>query len=298
MNIIEPKVELFFKGDKSDVEFIAKCARVCYGREKGNDEITINNLLHNKHYSMFRHQTIYLKIPSKLYIRFYNDYLYITLSPYVNTLIHSDYAYIVTNGNYIIDLTKDDDYLSHTIHSIVNKYRISESEALTIPDIAQHLFRYTIKLTTQISTSRELNRVSPNNISERSTRYVYEDGTLCKPWWLLDFSVAQYVNGAYTIIKRGKQYGGNALDYVQSCSQQFDVYKRLIDNGMSREDARGVLPLDTATECVYTYSVDEWRHIIDLRYFGVTGKPHPNAKHIIGLVKQLLENLGVEFNNK
>lgn len=30
------------------------------------------------------------------------------------------------------------------------------------------------KVTTQISTSRELNRVSPNNIAEQSTRYVYE----------------------------------------------------------------------------------------------------------------------------
>lgn len=34
--------------------------------------------------------------------------------------------------------------------------------------------RYTFRVTTQISTSRELNRVSPNNIAEQSTRYVYE----------------------------------------------------------------------------------------------------------------------------
>lgn len=35
-----------------------------------------------------------------------------------------------------------------------------------------------------------------------------------------------------------------------------------------RQDARGKLPLDTATRCIYTYSVREWRHIIDLRYYG------------------------------
>lgn len=40
------------------------------------------------------------------------------------------------------------------------------------------MLRYTFKVVTQISTSRELNRVSPNNIAEQSTRYVYEDGTL------------------------------------------------------------------------------------------------------------------------
>ena len=42
------------------------------------------------------------------------------------------------------------------------------------------------RVTTQISTSRELNRVSPINIAEQSTRYVYENGTLCCPHWISD----------------------------------------------------------------------------------------------------------------
>lgn len=43
------------------------------------------------------------------------------------------------------------------------------------------MMRYTFCVDTQISTSRELNRVSPNSIAEKSTRYVYEDGTICRP---------------------------------------------------------------------------------------------------------------------
>ena len=54
---------------------------------------------------------------------------------------------------------------------------------------------------------------------------------------------------------------------------------------MYRQDARGILPLDTATKCVYTYSVEEWRHIIDLRYYGTTGKPHPQMKEIANLIR-------------
>lgn len=46
---------------------------------------------------------------------------------------------------------------------------------------------------TQISTSRELNRVSPNNIAEKSTRYVYEDGNICRPHWMTDEEV-DYLN--------------------------------------------------------------------------------------------------------
>ena len=48
------------------------------------------------------------------------------------------------------------------------------------------IFRLTFCITTQISTSRELNRVSPNNIAERSTRFfTSKDGLeIVKPcWW-------------------------------------------------------------------------------------------------------------------
>lgn len=41
MKIIEPKVELWQQGDDSKAH-VARCARVCYGRETGNDEATIN----------------------------------------------------------------------------------------------------------------------------------------------------------------------------------------------------------------------------------------------------------------
>lgn len=46
------------------------------------------------------------------------------------------------------------------------------------------MMRYTFCVDTQISTSRELNRVSPNSIAEMSTRYVYKDGSICRPHWI------------------------------------------------------------------------------------------------------------------
>lgn len=46
MKIVEPFVELWKQGD--DVKaHVAKCARVCYGKESGNDNVTINTLLKN-----------------------------------------------------------------------------------------------------------------------------------------------------------------------------------------------------------------------------------------------------------
>ena len=58
-------------------------------------------------------------------------------------------------------------------------------------------------------------------------------------------------------------------------------YNRLLKAGLKPQDARGVLPLDTYTVVAYTYTIADWKHILDLRYHGKTGTPHPNAK-IIG----------------
>lgn len=181
--------------------------------------------------------------------------------------------------------------------------------------------RYTFNVITQVSTSRELNRVSPNNIAEQSTRYCnYSRGrfegecAICQPHWF-DFMQEEV---AYYKFKDGKchyikvddsewhLYDNTAVvlrKYKQPMLQRYlldndsscRAYLAQIADGMEPQDARGELPFDLATEVVYTYSVNEWRHILDLRYYGKTGKPHPNAKIIAGMIKDELDELGYDF---
>lgn len=289
MKIVEPSVKLWTQGiDK--VKHVAKCARVCYGRESGNDNALYQNLENIKHLSMFRHETYYSAIP----VKDYSELIYIILSrymynPYIKYFTYRDYCYIVTNGNFVRDIKRN----NPTLYKYITNNQLTPDEAKEIKPIWQSFMRYTFCVITQISTSRELNRVSPNNISEQSTRYVFEDGIICKPHWMTDEEV-DIVNNTIddkTVYDNHK----NAFDYINSCYACFNQYKNLIKYGMHRQDARGVLPLDTATKCVYTYSIDEWRHIIDLRYYGTTGKPHPNAKIIIGMIRDELINLGYNF---
>lgn len=47
MKIIEPKVELWCQEDAK--AHVARCARVCYGKETGNDEATVKRLINSKH---------------------------------------------------------------------------------------------------------------------------------------------------------------------------------------------------------------------------------------------------------
>lgn len=277
MKIIEPSVELWNQGNDWEAH-VAKCARVCYGSNKTtqNEEL-VNALIKSSHNSMFRHRTAY-------FIGRYDDVTNTIIQAY-HGYIGFDYCrsgldtYIVVNGNWLLDHCED--------YNLLKPYEVDELQFANTK-IGFNMMRYTFKIVTQISTSRELNRVSPNNIAEQSTRYVYENGTLCCPHWISIEDANKINNGGYTNHK--------IKMYIDTCKNNFNNYKELIDvYGLHRQDARGILPLDTATICIYTYSIKEWRHIIDLRYYGTTGKPHPNCVIIAKAIKEKLEELGYEF---
>lgn len=150
--------------------------------------------------------------------------------------------------------------------------------------------RYTFCVDTQISTSRELNRVSPNSIAEMSTRYVYEDGSICRPHWISKKEAELFNNDNNVNLDEAINV------YLSGCKRDFEEYKILVDKyKIHRQDARGKLPLDTFTRCVYTYSVDEWFEIIKKRVYNTTGKSHPNATIICKLIEQELNELGYEI---
>lgn len=281
MKIIEPKVELWKQGDDAKAH-VARCARVCYGRTSGNDGATIKRLINDEHWSMFRHGTYYIIANDS------DKTLETIVINYANTIGFS-YHYekhvyhITVNGNWVLDHKTQFSYLSKYIVPI---------EDFCNTEIGFHMMRYTFCVDTQISTSRELNRVSPNSIAEKSTRYVYEDGNICRPHWMTDEEV-DYLNNE-PIFEEWCNSHKKASIYRDSCNDSFNKYKLLVDIGMRRQDARGVLPLDTATRCVYTYSIDEWFGIIRKRVYHTTGKAHPNATIICKLIEQELNGLGYE----
>jgi len=81
----------------------------------------------------------------------------------------------------------------------------------------------------------------------------------------------------------------NYLDWERACKNCENIYKVLIDRGATPQEARSVLPNSLKTELIMTTNEKEWQHIIDLRYVGVTGSPHPQMKEVMGLaVPQLV----------
>lgn len=276
MILIEPKVELL--KEDNFYSHVANCARVCYASNNNSnisdEQFCKNILIANNHLSMFRHATIYCKYNKNDWNRYTVDTFH--LAQNINVIDLGD-LYVIMNGQ---------SYLEFKRNNIAENLKIDNHIVKDLPNELNEYKRLTFKVTTQISTSRELNRVSPNNIAERSTRYCnYSKDKfdnqicVCKPYYYDNLEIADQL----AFINRMSKYEGN--------------YLNRISRGWKPEDAREFLPLCTATEVVYTYNIKEWRHIIDLRYYGTTGKPHPNAKIITGLIRDRLIYLGYKFRD-
>lgn len=277
MKIIEPKVELWLQEDAK--AHVARCARVCYGRETGNDEATIKRLINDKHWSMFRHESVYAIIPHKdVKHLWYDVTVNYTECPYIDWICFGDNYYVSTNGNFLLDVEKKNPVL----YKWLTKYRVDAIEFNNISLEVSNLMRYTFVIDTQRITSSDTNRVSPNNIAERSTRYINFDKH----------------DGGIKICKfeHFDELPKELQDrFIKKWNEEEQLYKDVLNAGFKIDIARHALSFPLATKIVYTYSVKEWRHFIDNRYHGVTGKPHDDYKLIAGMIRNELMELGYEF---
>lgn len=284
MKLIEPKVELLNELDITPESHIARCSRVCYGREYKDpnqeaDEKMVEGLINRGHLSMLRHASIYaIHVDCDVTPQYITNYIY----------NNSYWNFYGKHGGFASTNLQEAKVCGNMIKQcdiIDNK---SFLEKCTEIPVLFRLYRLTFCITTQISTSRELNRVSPNAIAERSTRYcTSKDGIkICRPWWF-KHSIEDITKGNCTYAE--KWYYDNIINTEE-------VYKVLLDTNMKPEDARGILPLDTATKVIYTYSIKEWQHILDLRLYDKTGKAHPNCHVVMQMVKDQINDFTKEHN--
>ena len=279
MKIIEPKVELLSELNISPESHIARCARVCYGKEykepnQEADEKMVQGLIKRGHLSMLRHASVYGR--------------WLVVKPQIGECDDSPYLFIKRDGKGFKYASTNKQY---EFENTLGFPQITPKSFLQDIVDTPHLFsifRLTFCITTQISTSRELNRKSPNAIAERSTRYCSsKDGLLiCRPWWF-KHSIEDITKGNCTYAE--KWYYDNMINTEE-------VYKVLLDTNMRPEDARGVLPLDAATKVIYTYSIEEWQHILDLRLYDKTGIAHPNVHVVMQMVKDKINAFAKEHN--
>lgn len=281
MKLIEPSCEYWEQ--QNIVTHIARCARVCYANEKNEnsyekDEALVKRLIESGHVSMLRHGTLYYIVPSEIF-KDRNNLSSQAIKHFIGLRITSPYIYRVYDAKHVY-ISTNKQFIKENPCEALKFYAVTPERFFEY-EVTKPIRRFTFYLTTQLGTTRELNRVSPNNIAEQSTRYCnysknkFENEIqFCKPHWY------DNCNDKFKEIYNSYLINSEA------------GYFKLLEEGFLPQDARGVLPLDTASKVAYTYTFEEWAEIINKRYFGTTGKPHPNAKIIIGMVLDKFKEMG------
>lgn len=277
MKIIKPKVEEIkdFIGVDNFYHAVARAARICYASENNNnDKELCARLLKSKHYSPFSHAILHLK----------STYMEVTAD---NRFIDGIFTYmygnkytlqyygteVIINGRILAELVDSIEELDEVLNFI------KTNDLEFIGEVHPYHFRSFI-IDTSIGCSRELNTHKDNCYHcEQSTRYC----NFCKdkfggeisinePYW---FDNEEYYNKMFPY-----------WDYsIQVAEKQ---YLDAIKAGVPTDIARGILPLDTHTRIIYTATLEELQHIIDLRLKGVAGKPHEDAKIIAKKINDLI----------
>ena len=328
MKVISPAVEVIADDDLNIYQKIEKCGRICYKSETNitNDSAIkfTQNMIAHQHTAMLEHSHIYLKFSKDIAI-FIEKYLIIhctknpinDIVPYLNithidntvymsgsirTFINMfnsyftgsyancglDAIYVELNSKYP-EIFKNKNTV---IPSILEKN--TENEAIYIFDNANEFINYINKLnlcnandiiakhvvhslvfTCDRGISHELVRHRPCSFAQESTRYC-------------NYTKDKF-NNEITVIK--PFFFDDEIKYnlwYDSCKNSENAYFTLINSGTTPQEARSVLPNSLKTEIIVTATEVEWQHILNLRYHGITGKPHPQMYEIMNIAKDLL----------
>jgi thymidylate synthase (FAD) len=126
-------------------------------------------------------------------------------------------------------------------------------------------FSFSVKFTVDRGVSHEIVRHRVASFAQESTRYCNYgksgDVSFIKPCYL-EYDTPAFDNWAEDMMRAEK------------------AYLRMLDEGLTPQEARAVLPNSLKTEIVMTANIREWRHFFKLRAVGVTGKPHPQMLEV------------------
>lgn len=137
----------------------------------------------------------------------------------------------------------------------------------------------TVKFVVDRGISHELVRHRLASFAQESTRYC-------------NYSKDDFGSEITFIIPEYLEYKSEGWNiWKESMKQAEDAYFKMLDFGLSPQQARAVLPNSLKTEVVMTANLREWRHFFKLRALGTTGKPHPQMLEVAVPLLEGMKNL-------
>lgn len=269
MKLIESKAEYIPQEEGLEGIFkqIEICGRTCYKSldkmKEGSARGFVGRMINSNHTAMLEQGTVYLAIKWWHIFKFFK-YLF---NPY--SKVHK-FKYVTTNYRVLYEHNwiKDLQYICSPTKS--------------------HERRYTFKLITDRGVSHELVKHRVFSFAQESTRYCNyskdkfgNEISYIIPSWYPEASVQQ--QEAFMQIMKATE------DYYMALLGQWDEKKPdrrfktgFKNNPLTPQQARQVLPNALKTEVCMTGFASDWRFFFDLRFYGETGKPHPDMELLAG----------------
>ena len=190
-------------------------------------------------------------------------------------------------ANKVFDEYGDDGYLSEELdpNTITYPFKMMDRDSFfaDIPEVyktngaSKMVTPHIVMFRTNRGVSHEMVRHRPCSFAQESTRYC-------------DYNKSKF-GGELTVIEPLFEKGTSkyATWHLLTGASEL-AYQSLIAAGATPQEARGVLTNDLKTDIWVGAFEDQWQHIINLRYHGTTGAPHPQIKEAVGLAyPQLVE---------
>lgn len=197
------------------------------------------------------------------------------------------------NPNMYTDILKEITEIGHTAYKSGAKVTDEKAEEFVrrlIRDGHESVLEHVnmrVKFIVDRGISHELVRHRLASFTQESTRYCnysqdkFENEiTVIRPCFLPDNST-----GAFNSWSRA----------MVDCE---NAYFMMLKQGCTPQEARAVLPNSLKTEVEMTTNLREWRHILNLRAAGTTGKPHPQMLEVmVPLLNELRMKLPAIFGD-
>lgn len=142
-------------------------------------------------------------------------------------------------------------------------------------------YSFSVKFITNRAIANEIVRHRIASFSQESTRYC-------------NYSTDRFDN-EITIIDTKFHDLASYHSWFWLCEQAETQYFEMLNQGVSPQLARGVLPLDLKTELIMTANLREWRHFLKLR---TAPDAHPQMRELaISLLTKLRGSIPVVFDD-
>lgn len=315
MRLIKPSVEIWDQeeGLNGIYKSIERAGRICY---KSSDKITedsakpfVDRMIKSLHHSMLEQGTVYLTIPREdinyhIYLSKYRD------NPYsecrvAQTLegIPVGSLYISTNYRVIIEHDWTDDLKYLCKPTKFHEKRISVHFTCDRGIWNEFIRHKTLQRgdDCEVYPIVDYDSEQNNSFAQESTRYCNfsknkfnNEITYIIPSWL-NIPEAEYGTIHDPKEIQFKEYTDSSeKEFINHLLNSEYRYFNLLKSGWTPQQARQVLPNALKTELIMTGYISNWKHFVDLRYRGTTGKPHPDAFYLAEKLYNLFKEKGID----